>query len=238
MATAPSSPAELLAALRKVDPTSPRLTWYGPSGERVELSGKVLDNWVAKTANLLCDELDVEPGSVIRLDLPPHWRSLCWALAGWAAGATVDLGAGLPADVVATATPEDAVQAPGAQGALVAAVALPALQMRWLGELPDGALDYASDVRAHGDVFTAFSEPDGHTLAVATADGHTSYADLLGSYALDAGAGRVLLRAQDGLDAVLRAALGSWAAGGSIVLLHPDVEATERLVESERITKG
>ena len=53
---------DLMTALRSGQSTSPRLTWYGPDSERVEFSGRVLDNWVAKTSNLLQDELDAEPG--------------------------------------------------------------------------------------------------------------------------------------------------------------------------------
>ena len=38
------------------DPARPLLTWYDDgTGERVELSGATLGNWVAKTANLLVD---------------------------------------------------------------------------------------------------------------------------------------------------------------------------------------
>ena len=53
--------SELMTSLRSGHATSPRLTWYGPDSERVELSGRVLDNWVAKTSNLLQDELDDRP---------------------------------------------------------------------------------------------------------------------------------------------------------------------------------
>ncbi|MGN6441414.1 MAG: TIGR03089 family protein, partial [Arthrobacter sp.] len=73
---------DLMGSLRSGNSTAPRLTWYGPDGERVELSGRVLDNWVAKTSNLLQDELDAEPGMSLRLDMPAHWKSLVWALAG------------------------------------------------------------------------------------------------------------------------------------------------------------
>src|SRR6478735_7253781 len=52
---------DLMGTLRSGNSTAPRLTWYGPDAERVELSGRVLDNWVAKTSNLLQDELDAEP---------------------------------------------------------------------------------------------------------------------------------------------------------------------------------
>lgn len=82
----------LLARTKTVRSSSPRLIWYGTGHERVELSGRVLENWVAKTANYLVDELDAGPGTVVRLDMGVHWRSLCWALAIWQVGATLQLG--------------------------------------------------------------------------------------------------------------------------------------------------
>jgi uncharacterized protein (TIGR03089 family) len=92
--SAPLSPPDvpgLLRALLTADPVRPRVTWYGPEGERIELSAKVLDNWVAKSANLLVDELDTGPGSAVVVDLPGHWRTLAWLLAIWATGATAVL---------------------------------------------------------------------------------------------------------------------------------------------------
>ena len=68
------------------EPNQPRLTWYGPDDERVELSGRVLANWVTKATNLLAEEGEVEPGSRVLLDVPVHWRALVWALATWCAG--------------------------------------------------------------------------------------------------------------------------------------------------------
>src|SRR5699024_8859018 len=140
-----NTPTQLLHALRSNNPTSPRLTWYGPDSERVEFSGRVLENWVAKTANYLVDELDAEPGTVIALNLPLHWRSVAWMLATWAVGATAVTADGVDLDfsstdtnIIATASPATVhSQLPGAKGdPLVVAVALPALQMRWMGELP------------------------------------------------------------------------------------------------------
>lgn len=75
------------------EPNQPRLTWYGPNDERVELSGKVLANWVTKAANLLAEEGEVEPGSRVLLDVPVHWRALVWALATWCAGGELVLPA-------------------------------------------------------------------------------------------------------------------------------------------------
>ncbi|MEE6296756.1 TIGR03089 family protein [Georgenia wangjunii] len=71
--------------------TQPRLTWYGADDERVELSGRVLANWVTKAANLLTEEADISPGSRVLLDMPIHWRATVWALATWTAGGEVVL---------------------------------------------------------------------------------------------------------------------------------------------------
>lgn len=68
------------------EPTQPRLTWYGADEERVELSGRVLTNWVTKATNLLLEDAEVEPGTRVLLDVPVHWRALVWGLATWAAG--------------------------------------------------------------------------------------------------------------------------------------------------------
>ena len=90
---APATVPALLAAATASDPGRPRLTWYGADGERVELSARVLANWVAKTANLLLEELldptpwDAPP--LVVLDLPVHWRSVVWGLAASAVGARV-----------------------------------------------------------------------------------------------------------------------------------------------------
>ncbi|MCU0266884.1 MAG: TIGR03089 family protein, partial [Actinomycetia bacterium] len=64
----------LLADTLHRDPARPLLTHYDDAtGERVELSVATTANWVAKTANLLADELDVGPGAVVALALPRHW---------------------------------------------------------------------------------------------------------------------------------------------------------------------
>ncbi len=85
--------AALMSELRTRDPGRPRLTWYGPGGERVELSGKWLDNWVAKTAGLLVDEYDAEPGLRVVMQPPLHWRTVVWSLATWLTGACLAIPA-------------------------------------------------------------------------------------------------------------------------------------------------
>ncbi|MEI8082681.1 MAG: TIGR03089 family protein, partial [Actinomycetes bacterium] len=52
---------------------APFVTFYDVStSERVELSGTTFENWVAKTANFLRDEFDIEPGSRVGGRLPVH----------------------------------------------------------------------------------------------------------------------------------------------------------------------
>lgn len=241
----PQTPTELLLAFRTQEPTSPRLTWYGGNSERVEFSGRVLENWVAKTANYLVDELDAEPGTVIALDLPLHWRSLVWLLAIWAVGATAvttpapgaALDAGVP-QIVATADPTATQRrlATAQPAPLVVAVALPALAMRWSGELPPRALDYAGEVRAHADVFFADAQPAPRDTAWQRGDAGVSYAELLPGAEAAKAPQRVLLEARNGWADVVRAALQTWAAGGSVVLLEDGVASTEHLRSMENVT--
>lgn len=223
----------LMNSLRSGNSTAPRLTWYGSDSERVELSGKVLDNWVAKTSNLLQDELDAEPGMRLALDLPAHWKAMVWALAAWQLGLEVVLDGGAAADVLATAQPDSVA---GQSGAVVA-VALPALAMRWDGGLPAGCLDYAAEVRSHGDVFMQHAEPDPGGCAIVGSDGRKHlHRDLLDGFAVSHEQGaRLHLRAGDGLEQALANALGAWRDGGSVVLTHPDVESVDRLLAAERI---
>jgi uncharacterized protein (TIGR03089 family) len=237
----PTTPAQLLKVLRSERPTSPRLIWYGPDHERVELSGHVLDNWVAKTANYMVEELDAEAGSRVRLDLPPHWRTLVWALATWQTGGTLVVTSGaVGADITATSAPAAAPPA----GGLIVAVALGALALRWTGDLPAGVLDYAAEVRAFGDYYDTLEDASGLDTALEFDGGMLSYADLLpegtgasGTGAGDSDTGRtVLIPAALPLDRVLREALDIWAADGSVVLVHPDVNVTDSLISSERIS--
>ncbi|MFE4196287.1 TIGR03089 family protein [Paenarthrobacter sp. NPDC056912] len=224
----------LMTTLRSGHSTSPRLTWYGPDSERVELSGRVLDNWVAKTSNLLQDELDAEPGMTLRLDLPAHWKSFVWALAAWQLGMEVIFDE-TSADLLVTDNPDDGA---GAGFDAIVAVPLAALAMRWPGELPAGVVDYAAEVRSHGDVFMAHNEPGGELPAVGGASGH-SHDGLLDGFAAAQEPGvRLLVRAADGLASGLAASLGAWKEDGSVVLVHPDLDVTEHLLENERVSRS
>lgn len=151
-------------------PAGPVLTWYGLGSERVELTGTVLTNWVTKATNLLQEEADATPGVRVGLDLPPHWRTLVWALAVWNCGAEVvfptgpgDFSASGAVDVQVSAAPDAAVTpadapaqaSPSSSDTPTApvriAVALPALA-RQVDDLPPGAIDGAAELMAQPDV--------------------------------------------------------------------------------------
>lgn len=243
-APVPTDVAGVLAALQR-EPGRPRLTWYGPDHERVELSGAVLDNWVSKTGNLLLEELEAGPGTRVALDLPPHWRSVVWALAVWRTGACAVAGAD-EADVVVTDRPD---AHPGARD--LVAVALPALARRVDGTLPAGALDAAASVMTYGDVLGPTPAPDvaapaldgaaGTVTAVAHRDLVASATRVLGDAAPahDGAPARVVVPATGGLDHVLLRTLGVLAAGGSVVLLADAVAAdpdrVARIASDERV---
>ncbi len=87
------TPADLLSSALAADPGRPLVTFYDDAtGERVELSVATFANWVAKTANLLQDELSVEPGDRVTLLLPAHWQTAVWLLACASVGVVADVG--------------------------------------------------------------------------------------------------------------------------------------------------
>ncbi len=74
----------------RTDGSRPLVTFYDDAtGERVELSVVTYANWVAKTAGLLEDELMVERGGTVLVDLPTHWLGPVWLGALWSIGAVV-----------------------------------------------------------------------------------------------------------------------------------------------------
>lgn len=217
------TPVDVVALVRALAPVpDPRLTWYGADGERVELSGRVLVNWVAKTANLFLDDLDVRPGETVVVDLPAHWRAPVLWLAAWYVGARVRTGDTLGTDGVADVLvrADEAEGADGSAGAgssppdRLLVVALPSLA-RAAAHLPPGAVDYAADVAGHPDAAPA----PGPAAEQAWSPEHL----VPGRRLLGPGAGPAEL-------------LGTWAAGGSVVW-HDGLGADrlDRLVAQERV---
>lgn len=172
--------ADLLRAGSAPDPARPFLTYYDDAtGERAELSWTTTANWVAKTANLLRDGLAVQPGDRVALLLPAHWQTAALLLASAAVGAVATLR---DPDTDRAAALSAAT---GAEVVLARADLLPAVVTDCSGEvvglalapmggriaeLPAGALDYAVEVPAYGDVFSA-AGPTEATAAALDVDG-------------------------------------------------------------------
>ncbi|SBT52117.1 TIGR03089 family protein [Micromonospora auratinigra] len=164
--------ARVFADAIATDPTRPLLTWYDDAtGERTELSGATCANWVAKTANLLVDEVGLGPGDRAAVLLPPHWQTAAVLLGCWSAKLTV---VGDPGDVdvlfaAASRVDEAARWSAGDRYAL--ALDPFALPMR---QVPAGFTDFVSAVRGHGDHYTPYprgGEGDAALLARAQARG-------------------------------------------------------------------
>ena len=219
-----------------LEPGRPRVTWYGPGGERVELSGKTLLNWVSKTANLLVDELDAEPGTTVGLDLPPHWRTVSWLLATWAAGAHALVAPEKPGlDVLVTTDPGSG------RAEHVVAVALPALATSFGAPLPHAVHDAAVEVRRQPDVFRPYLTPAADDPALTANGGTTSHGELLATAREAAAAAgvrpgdRVLTGA--GPELALATWLGVLALDGSLVLHHDPAGAPASLDAQEAVSR-
>jgi uncharacterized protein (TIGR03089 family) len=212
------TPRSVLAGILRSDPARPRVTFYedtsGPTlGERVELSAKVLANWVNKAGNALQDEYDLGPGSVVRLSLPPHWRALYWALGVWSVGGAVDLTEAGPADLLICDDPEAATIEPKPDEVVL--VTLDALARAHTGPLPAGAMDEARELASYGDQLVALAEPDAASLALITDRAQSPYGAVVPHRDWPT---RSRVRVAGDLVQVLQNALAAWAVDGSVVL--------------------
>ena len=177
---------QLLTASVVRDNASPRVTFYertpGPTqGERIELSGKVLLNWVSKAASLLSEEFDAAPGTTVGLFLPAaHWRTQYWALAVWACGAQVVFAdcdadgttAPTDVDVLVTCCPQ-----PDVSDQVV--VTLAALARSAAEPVPAGAFDEAKELSTYPDVFTPLTFADATAPAYQDADVRRTVGELV-----------------------------------------------------------
>lgn len=219
---------------------SPALLWYSVPGERIELSGRVFDNWVAKTANFLVDECELEPGSLLALPERLHWRSLVLAVAGLRVGATLAWGQQEGADVRAAF---DTAELEGAAEEYLLAVASEPLAPRFMGQLPAGTIDYAAEVRSHPDVYMGWAEPDSEGLAW-EGTSNTQLMERLAhqASALSSGYDREVAALQiagEHFDAAsLEQALAVIASGRAALILDPQVtweqERLSRVLADER----
>ncbi len=227
--TPPTTPPShaLLTSLEELGPL-PALAWHGEAS-RIELSGHVLANWVIKAIGHLHDEVALEPGDTVVLDLAPHWKRLVLALAAWSLGGEVVV---LPRDLAgvepAAAAVPDGVEdprvvitdRPGSPLAETAdevlAVQPVSLAPRYDGELPPLVRDWLVEVRSSPDrLDVPLPDWTGPSPAVSSEDGPR------------------LLVEGDGLASVPRV-LSAWGAGGGIV--GPAAAVTDHRAAEEGVT--
>ena len=224
----------------------PFLTFYDEgTGERVELSYRTFDNWLAKTGNLIQDELSAEPGDRIALHARPHWLTAVWAVAPLLTGAVLAPWGDPDGALAVVAGPESLVDVRAAAGG--SAADLWALSLLPLGlpfpQVPEGFRDFAAEVRAHGDRFAPFDPPSGRGAALAGADGTELTHQALVEAVRDAGrkaTDRLLVSTSR--DEFTAAELIDWlyapaGAGASIVLVRgADQARLDQIAASERTT--
>jgi uncharacterized protein (TIGR03089 family) len=237
-----ATPAGLLDRALLADPARPLVTFYDDAtGERVELSVLTFANWVAKTANLLRDELGVAEGARVAIHLPVHWQAAVWLAACWAAG-VVPVPGGPAGDVAVVAAGADG-HPPG--GDLVVLGLGPLGLARPGTPVPAGALDYDREIAGHGDRFAGPAQrPEDRALGLP--DGDLTAAELLAAAERAAAdwlpergrtVGRLLCaQPADTLPGVLATTLVPLLSGAGVVLCRnldparlPDRVAAERV---------
>ncbi|RRQ26481.1 TIGR03089 family protein [Rhodococcus sp. Eu-32] len=225
---------KLLDPILRTDPAGPRVTFYDDAtGERIEVSAVTLANWAAKTANLLRDEIGLQPGAKVSVLLPAHWQTAAVLLGAWWAGAEVVLTADPDAEValVHGNRVDDAGDIPEILALSLDAFGKP------VADLPVGVTDYATSVRVHGDQFRPSGDgpaldgrPVGEVLAAARARAE--------AHSLAVG-DRVLSSLSWGTpDELIDGLLSVLVVGASLVQVsNPDSSKLERRTATEKVTK-
>ena len=226
-----SFPGAWRAALA-LGPSRPFLTYYDDhTGERVELSYTTFDNWVAKTANLIQDDLALGSGDEIAILLPTHWQTPIWLLACWTAGVVASVGedpAAAERAAAVVAGPDRLEEARACKGERIA------LALRPLGapfpSVPEGFTDYAALAPAQPDVFTPYSPVTADTPALVADGGSWTQGELVRDAAQAAArwnlsaASRVLTGCAYDSRPEIRAALTSELAVGASLVLCRNVD--------------
>ncbi|HWJ65974.1 MAG TPA: TIGR03089 family protein [Nocardioides sp.] len=236
----PSTFADVLAQRLRSDPGQPLVTFYDhASGERVELSVTTWANWVAKAGSLLVDELGLERGDRLGIDLPPHWLGTVFLGAAWHAGLVVvaEPDPGDAPEAVLCGPGTLASWAPLASTTTVLATALLPLGVRFREPLPEGVHDVGVEIWSQPDAFTPWDPPTADDLAWTSAGAELTQAGLWSEAAAGrlVGGGRLLSVANPVTDpATFSEPL---TQGGSLVLVaQADQGQLEAAYAAERAT--
>ncbi len=213
--------AAVLADRLRRDPGRPLVTFYDEeTGERVELSVTTYANWVAKAGSLLVDELGLERGDTLRVDLPPHWLTPVFLGAAWSAGLVVT-DADEPAAVVCGPDRLDQWAGDAAERVVLACSLLP-LGVRFASPLPAGVHDVGIEIWSQPDAFTPWDPPTADDDAVDLAGIRLTQQEMWEAAAagtLVSDGGRLLVAASPASPPELATFTEPLAKGGSLVLV-------------------
>jgi len=240
-------PTTVLSALADAlarEPGRPLVTFYdGATGERIELSVVTFDNWVSKIANLFSDELMLDPGDTVHLEMPPHWQACVITMGAWAAGLTVQLGTPSPEVAVSVVGPAARAH-PEQTAGQVLACSLRPMGGPFVDELPAGWLDFAREVPPQPDALLSVIALSPEDVALTVMTEPTTHVELAQQaiaaaedLALGAG-GRLITDANPSRPSGLAAALiGPVMVGASVVLVtNCSAEQKVKIAEQERVT--
>ena len=207
----------------------PAVVHYAAEGSRVELSGRVLANWATKLIGLFSEEPGLSPGDPVVLDMAVHWKAAAAALAVGAMGAELTLGA--PGEeepaLVITDRPGGWVTGTALGQAELAAVSHGMLDSSFAeaggDPLPAWVVDVSAEVR---------QQPDQLMVPLPTVP-------LPPVPEQDAAAAGPLLVTDWQAHSVPQM-LGTWAAGGVVVLFdaEPGGEVWQQMRRNEGLSGG
>ena len=217
---------QLLAQRLRHDPGQPLLTAYDETtGERTELSVTTYANWVSKTANLFTDELGLDAGDTVLIDLPPHWLVPVFFGAAWSASLSVTDDRAVTHEVAVCGP--DTIGEHGDAEHVLACSLLP-FAVRFADPIPGQVIDFGLLWPGQSDVFVAVTPPSPDTVAWASSERPQTHADLLEEAALTERESEVRLITD--MHPAARAGVPVFLApmvhGGSTVLLRHPVEST------------
>jgi uncharacterized protein (TIGR03089 family) len=231
--------AALLAQRLRNDGGRPLVTFYDDAtGERVELSVTTYAYWVAKAASLLVEELDLERGARIRVDLPAHWLGPVFLGAAWTAGLVVTDGD--DPDVVVCGPESLDAWAPRAEDLPVLACSLLPLGVRFAEPVPPQVHDVGAEIWSQPDSFIPWDPPGDDDPATRFGGVEVTQAELWRAAAtgtLVTDGGRLLSVANPASPPGVATFSEPLAKGGSLVLVaHAERERLEATYAAEHAT--
>lgn len=137
---------DALVSRARARASDPVVTYVDTAKQRTELSAVTLLNAVAKSANLLREEYDVEVGTPISLTIPWHWQRAPWLIACLTLGADISFTTGAPCEIGSL----ESLRGSSARDQL--AVSLHPFGLP-LGDLEEPLVDAAAAARLQPDAF-------------------------------------------------------------------------------------